>query len=163
MIHLENVLKISMQDILKMSWRRLKTSWRRLEDVLKTFWRRLEDVWPRRIYWSWSRRLEEVLKTSSEDEDERRLQDVFIKTNVWWVSCLMMKNIYLLIASFFFFKRNFFLIQKNLFLVQVFFTHFCYCKSIICFLLKWMWRTSITSSSLISTAVNRLSFVFKFR
>ena len=31
-------------------------------------------------YWtysSWSRRLEDVLKTSSEDEDERRLQDVF--------------------------------------------------------------------------------------
>ena len=41
MIRLENVLKISLQDVLKMSWRRLedvfKTSWRRLEDVLKTF------------------------------------------------------------------------------------------------------------------------------
>ena len=124
-----NVLKASLQYVLKMSWRRLeevfKTSWRRLEDVLKTFWRRLEDVlarrlegvlkmsrkrfckksWrrledvlPRRIYWSWSRRLEDVfwkpmtkvnifvfIKTSSEDEDERRLQDVFIKTNVCWV------------------------------------------------------------------------------
>ena len=79
----------------------LKTSWRCLEDVLKTSWRRLEDVWTRRIYWSWPRRLEDVLKTSSEDirlrwtysswsrrledvfktsfedEDERRLQDVF--------------------------------------------------------------------------------------
>ena len=102
MIHLENVLKISLQDVLKMSGRRFcKTSWRRLEGVLKMSWRRLEDVWPRRIYWSWprrledvlktssedvrlrrtysswSRRLEDVLKTSSEDEDERRLQDVF--------------------------------------------------------------------------------------
>ena len=30
---------------------------------------------------------QDVLKTSSEDEDERCLQDVFIKTNVWWVMC----------------------------------------------------------------------------
>ena len=75
MVRLENVLKISLQDVLKMSWRRLeevlktfwrrledvlKTSWRRLEDVLKTSWRRLEDIWPRRIYWSWPRRLEDV-------------------------------------------------------------------------------------------------------
>ena len=97
MIGLENALKISLQDVLKMSWRRLqnvlKTSWRcledvfarRLEDVLKTSWRRLEDVWPRRIYWSWPRRLEDVLKTSSEDVRlrrtysswSRRLEDVF--------------------------------------------------------------------------------------
>ena len=34
--------------------------------------------------WSESRRLEDVFKTSSEDEYERRLQDVFIKTNVCW-------------------------------------------------------------------------------
>ena len=27
-----------------------------------------------------------LIKTSSEDEDERRLQDVFIKTNVCWES-----------------------------------------------------------------------------
>ena len=111
MVRLENLLKISLQDVLKMSWRYLedvfKTSWRRLEDalkrsrrrfedvlkmswrrlenVLKTSWRRLKDIWPRQIYWSWSRRLEDVLKTSSEDEDKRRLQDVFIKTNVCWV------------------------------------------------------------------------------
>ena len=60
-ICLENVLKISLQDVLKMSWRRFwKMSWRRLEDVLKMFWRRYEDVWPRQIYWSWSRCLEGV-------------------------------------------------------------------------------------------------------
>ena len=53
MIRLENVLKISFQDVLKMSskrledvlkmsWRRFcKTSWRRLENVLKTSWRRM--------------------------------------------------------------------------------------------------------------------------
>ena len=53
MIRLENVLKISLQDVLKMSWRRLedvlkmswrrfcKTSWRRLENALKTSWRRM--------------------------------------------------------------------------------------------------------------------------
>ena len=70
MVLLENVLKISLQDVLKMSWRHLedffKTSWRRLEEVLKTFWRRLEDVFKT----SW-RCLEDVLKTSW-----RRLEDV---------------------------------------------------------------------------------------
>ena len=124
MVCLENVLKISLQEVLKVSWRHLedvfKTSWRRLEDalkrswrcfedvfktswrcledvfarsledVLKTSWKRLEDVWPKRIYWSWPRCLEDVfwrrkakanifvfIKTSSEDEDERCLQEVF--------------------------------------------------------------------------------------
>ena len=115
---LQNVSKASwrcLEDVLKMSWRRfcktsrrrfedvLKMSWRRLENALKmswrrfsnTSWRRLEDVWPIRIYWSWSRRLLETykyseyvcLEESSEDEDKRRLQDVFIKTNVCWVTC----------------------------------------------------------------------------
>ena len=83
MIRLQNILKASLQDVLKMSWRCLegvlKTFWRHLEDVLKTSskrfedvfktywrrlgktsWRRLEDAWPRRIYWSWSRRLEDA-------------------------------------------------------------------------------------------------------
>ena len=98
-----------LEGILKISWRRFcKTSWRRLEDVLKTSWRRLEDVWPRRIYWSWPRRLEDVfwrrkakanifvlIKTSwrrledvfwrrRQKTSSRRLQDVFIKTNVCW-------------------------------------------------------------------------------
>ena len=47
-----------------------------------------EVVWPRRIYSSWSRRLEDVLKTSSEDEDERRLQDVF-KIRLHQDECLL--------------------------------------------------------------------------
>ena len=69
---LEEVLASCIKDILKTSWRRLqnifKTSWRclkdvfarLLEDVLKTCLKRLKDVWPKRIYWSWSRRLEDV-------------------------------------------------------------------------------------------------------
>ena len=81
MIRFENVLKISLQEVLKASWRRLedvlktflqdvlKTSW---QDVLKTSWRHLEDAWPKRIYWSWPRRFEDVLKTSSEDVRLRR-------------------------------------------------------------------------------------------
>ena len=111
MLCLENVLKISLREVLKMSWRHLedilktsskgledvlKTPWRGLEDVLKTSrrrlqnvlttsWRRLEDIWPRQIYWSWPRRLEDILKTSSEDVRlrwtysswSRRLEDVF--------------------------------------------------------------------------------------
>ena len=64
MVRLENILKISLQDVLKMSWRHLedvlKTPWRGLEGVLKTSWRRLKDIWPRQIYWSWPRRLEDV-------------------------------------------------------------------------------------------------------
>ena len=70
---LENVLKILLQDVLKMSWRRLqnvlKTSWRCLEDVLKTF---LQDV----LKTSW-KRLEDVLKTYSQDEYIGLDQDVF--------------------------------------------------------------------------------------
>ena len=61
-------------------------SWRRLEDVLKTSWRRLEDVWPRRIYWSSSRLLEDVLKTSSEDVWVRWIY------SSWWRRLLKTKT-----------------------------------------------------------------------
>ena len=88
------VLNRSLRHLCKTSWRSFedvlkrlsKTSSRCLQDVLKNvFARRLEDVWPRAIYWSWSRRLEDVLKTSSEDAWVRwiysfwwwRLEDVF--------------------------------------------------------------------------------------
>ena len=107
MIRPENVLKVSLQDVLKMSWRHFrKTSFRRLEKVLKTPWRRIaktnilvltktssEDVRLRRTHSSWSRRLEDVFKTSSEDEEERRLQDVFIKTNLCWVTIIFYRNL----------------------------------------------------------------------
>ena len=108
MILLENILKKSLQDFLKTSWSDvfktswisledvLKMSWKRLEDVLKmswrrfwkTSWRRVEDSLTKTIIWSSSRLIEDVMKTSSEDEDERRLQDVFIKTNVCWETLL---------------------------------------------------------------------------
>ena len=81
MIRFENVLKTSLQDVLKISWRYLedvfKTSWRRLEDVLKTF---LQDV----LKTSW-KRLEDVLKTYGQDEYIGLDQDV-LKTSsedVW--------------------------------------------------------------------------------
>ena len=100
MIRLESFLKTSLQDVLKMSRRRLehvfKTSWRRLEDVLKMFlktsWKGLEDVFARRLedvlktFWrhlgktSWRR----LLKTYEYSEYVRLDQDVFIKTNVCW-------------------------------------------------------------------------------
>ena len=84
--HLEDVLARHLEDILKTSWRCLEDVFaRRLEGVLKTTWRRLgktswirlEDVWLTRIYLFWSRHLEDVLKTVSEDEGKRCLQDVF--------------------------------------------------------------------------------------
>ena len=88
-ICLENVSKISLQGVLKISWRRFEDDfrmyWRLLEDVLKTFlqdvlktswqgvlkisWRRLEDIFET----SW-RRLEDVLKTSW-----RRLEDAWLR------------------------------------------------------------------------------------
>ena len=75
MVRLENVLKISLQDVLKMSWRHLedvfKTSWRRLEDTWKRSWRRFEDV----LKMSW-RRLEDALKTYSQDKYIGLDQDV---------------------------------------------------------------------------------------
>ena len=71
---LEDIFATRLQDV-------LKTPWRCLEDV---FARRLEGLWLRRIYSSWKRHLEDVLKhlddvlkTPSENEDERRLEDVF--------------------------------------------------------------------------------------
>ena len=112
MICPQNVLKRSLQDVLKTSWRRLQNvlnkSWRCLEDVLKTSWRRLGDVlktFLKRcledvLRTSW-KRLKDVLKTYDQedyvglDQDVlktswRRLlktitKDVFIKTNVCWV------------------------------------------------------------------------------
>ena len=106
---LEDTFLRRLEEVLKMSWRRFcKTSWWPLQDVLA---RRLEDVSPRRIYSSWSRHLEHVLKPSSEDvwlmgkytsllrrlEDvfwrrrritpSRCLQDIFIKTNICWGGC----------------------------------------------------------------------------
>ena len=91
MIRLENVLKISLQDVLKMSWRHLedvfKTSWRCLEDVLKTSWKRLEDVlktYDQDEYIGLVQDVLDVLKKSSEDvwvrwiylSWSRRLEDV---------------------------------------------------------------------------------------
>ena len=74
-------------------WCVLKTSWRhlcrRVEDVfarhLENFLKMSsEDVWLRRIF-----HLDrDILKRSSEDKDERHLQDVFIKTNVCWVTAM---------------------------------------------------------------------------
>ena len=79
-----------------------KTSWRHFEGALKTSWRRLENVWPRRgldqdvlktssedvwlrwIYSSWSRSPEDIFRRLRRKTSSRRLQAVFIKTNVCW-------------------------------------------------------------------------------
>ena len=106
MIGLDNVLKIFLQDVLKMSWRRLQkvltTSWRCLQDF---FARRLEEVFKKVLKTSWQvvlktswRHLENVvLKTYGQDEYIGLDQD-FLKTsseNVWlrriyppWSRCL---------------------------------------------------------------------------
>ena len=66
---LQDILKISserLQNIFKTSWRRIQiySSWRRLEEVL---WRRMTKVNAYVL----------IMKTSSEDKDVWRLQDVF--------------------------------------------------------------------------------------
>ena len=59
---------------MKTSWRYLcRASWRRLENFLKTSWRRLKDIWPRQIYWSWPRRLEDVFWRRRRKTSSRRL------------------------------------------------------------------------------------------
>ena len=105
----EDVLKTSwrgFQNVLKTSWRCLaevfarcledvlKTSWRCLEDILKMSWRlledifvrRLEDVWPRWIYWSWSRRPQDVFW--------RRMSkaNIFVLIKTSWIRLLQMKT-----------------------------------------------------------------------
>ena len=90
MVRLENVLKISLQNVLKTPWRGLedvlKTSWRRLQNVLKTSWKRLEvDV----LKTSWRHMAKTnilvLTKTSWRRLLKTKTKDVFIKTNVCWV------------------------------------------------------------------------------
>ena len=81
MVRLQNVLKASLQDVLKMSWRLiagrleivLKTSWRRL---CKTSWRCLEDV----LKMPWRRILQDVFKTYGQSEYIGLDQDI-LKTS----------------------------------------------------------------------------------
>ena len=83
MIRLQNVLKISFEDVLKMSSKRLedvlnlKMSWRRF---CKTSWRRIENVLARRledVLKTSSKRLEDPLKTYGQDEYIGLDHDVF--------------------------------------------------------------------------------------
>ena len=75
LIDLENVLKTSLQDVLKISWRHFyKISWKHLQDV---FWRGMSKTNMFVLKTFEYVRLKDVLKTPSEDEDERSLQDVF--------------------------------------------------------------------------------------
>ena len=98
MTRLENILETSSQDLLKTSWRHLEDVWprrifccwpRRLEDVLKTY---SEDLYLKRILSPWSRRLEDVFWRRRQNTSSKRLQDVFIKTNVCWVTTSCMRH-----------------------------------------------------------------------
>ena len=97
MVRLENVLKISLQDVLKTLWRRLedvlKTSWRRLEDVLKTYGQDEYIGLDQDVFWRRKAKANIFVLIKASSEDEIRLQDVFIKTNVCWV--VIMKRLYL--------------------------------------------------------------------
>ena len=91
----------------KTSWRRLgKTSWRCLEDVLKTHGQDEYIGLDQDVFWrcmakanmfvliktSWSG-LEDVFWRRRQKTFSRRLQDVFIKTNVWWVDTFQNSHI----------------------------------------------------------------------
>ena len=94
---LEDVLRTLLQDVLKTSWRRLedafKTSWRRLEDVLKTSWqdvlkmswRRLENVLKTYGQDEYIALDQDVLKTSSEDEDENVFKTSSSRRRFSWI------------------------------------------------------------------------------
>ena len=101
MIRLENLLKTSLEDLLKMSWKLLEDVLQtilteRLENVLqmswrcscKKSWRRLGKVWRHLGKISW-RRLEDVLKTYDQDEYIGLEQDVLKMSfeDVWlrWI------------------------------------------------------------------------------
>ena len=79
MVRLENVLKISLQDV-------LKTSSKRLEDALKKSWRRFEDIWPRLIYWSWLKRLEDVFWR------RKAKANIFVLIKTFWRRLLKTKT-----------------------------------------------------------------------
>ena len=75
MIRLENVLKTSLEDVLKMFWRRFpKTSLKRFDDILA---RHLEDVLKTFLKTSW----QDLLKTYGQDENIGLHQDV-LKTSL---------------------------------------------------------------------------------
>lgn len=66
------------QDVLKMFWRQpFKTSRRPHENVFERFLRRFGDALLRQICFSWSIRLENILKMSIEEENKWHLQDIF--------------------------------------------------------------------------------------
>ena len=88
----KDVMTRRYENVLKTSWRRMdknililtNTSWRCLEDV---FWRRMinKNIFVF-INTSW-RRLEDVFWRRRRKISSRRLQDAFIKTNIYWVVC----------------------------------------------------------------------------
>ena len=81
-----------LEDVLKMSWRCFyKASWRRLAGVLKTSWKRLEDVLKTYDQGEYVCLDQDVLKTSFEDEHERRLQE----TNISWDLCWSFAKVFL--------------------------------------------------------------------
>ena len=90
MIRFQNVLKRSLQGVLKTSSKRLedllKMSWSRLENVLKMPWRRFRKTSWRRFEDVLARRLEYVLKTFGE---YIRLDQDVLKTS--WIRLLKTK------------------------------------------------------------------------
>ena len=108
---LEDVLAIRLEEVLKMSWRCLqnvlKTSWRRLENILKTswrhmikriilvltktFWRSLEDLYWRRIT---KANIYVLIKTPWKRPLKTKTEDVFIKTDICWVTIVTFRSKY---------------------------------------------------------------------
>ena len=101
MIRLENVLKISLQDVLKTSWRCLEDVFaRRLEDILKTYGQDeyigldqevLKTSW--RVFWRRKAKANifVLIKTSWSRLLKTKTKDVFIKTNVCWEISLIIQ------------------------------------------------------------------------
>ena len=89
MIRLEYILRISLQEV-------LKRCWRCLEHLLKTSGRRLESVCLEDVVWRHMTKANifVLIKTSSEDEDERRLHQDECLVGLYCVSkFLRFKNV----------------------------------------------------------------------
>ena len=127
MIHLEQVLKTSLQDVLKASWRCLedvfarhledvlktslqdvlKMSWRRLKNVLKTSWGCLEDFFARRLgKTSWrgmtKTNILVFIKTSSEDVRVRWIYSSWSRRLLKTKDVFIKTNVCRVLSCFFF-------------------------------------------------------------
>ena len=92
-------LIICLENLLKMSWRYLEDVLKTFsQDVLKTSWKRIEDVLKMYDQDEYIGINEDVLKTSSEDEDQRRLHQDECLLGLMQFNCFFQSNTFAYLA-----------------------------------------------------------------